>query len=161
MPGTDDTLNLIAELEDSGFRRLLARLAILRAYVQHREANHLSDARAQEEIADAFGARNVDIDDWVYAVYDSVTGRTLRRWENQLLDGGLAGLTDRHGRRSRRSYDSYFGAGTELRKVALHYFADHPNCTGTELHEELAQHVDNGDLPDLRTVQRFLGKMRG
>jgi hypothetical protein len=161
MPRTNDTLDLIAELEDGGFRRLIARLAILRAYVQHREANHLSDARAQEEIADAFGARETDLDEWVYAVYDSVTGRTLRRWENELRDNGLAGLIDSHGRRSRRSYESYFGAGSELRKVAFHYLADHPDCTGTELHDELAAQVDAEDLPDLRTVQRFLSKMRG
>jgi len=156
----DDTLELIAELEDGGFRRLIARLAILRAYVQHREANHLSDARAQEEIADAFSAQETDLDEWVYAVYDSVTGRTLRRWENELLENGLPGLTDRHGRRSRRSYDSYFSAGSELRKVAFHYLADHPDCTGTELHDELAAQVDGEDVPDLRTVQRFLSKMR-
>lgn len=160
MPHTDDTLALIAELEDGGFRRLIARLAILRAYVQHREAHHLSDARAQEEIADAFSAREATLDDWVYDVYDSVTGRTLRRWENLLIDEGLAGLVDSHGRRSRRSYDSYFGTGSELRKIAFHYLADHPDCTGTELHDELARHVDDGDLPDLRTVQRFLSKMR-
>ena len=161
MPHNDDTLELITRLEDGGFRRLLARLAILRAYVQHREANHLSDARAQEEIAEAFSARNADIDDWVYDVYDSITGRTLRRWENLVSEDGLVGLTDSHGRRSRRSYDSYFGSGSELRKVALHYYADHPDCTGTELHDELAQHVDREDLPDVRTVQRFLSKMRG
>lgn len=157
----ENLLDLIANLEDGGFRRLIARLAILRAYVQHREANHLSDARAQEEIAEAFSARETTLDDWVYDVYDSVTGRTLRRWENQLLKNGLAGLVDSHGRRSQRSYDSYFGSGSELRKEALHYYADHPDCTGTELHEELAQHFEGEDLPDLRTVQRFLGKMRG
>ncbi len=161
MPHNDDTLELIAGLEEGGFRRLLARLAILRAYVQHREANHLSDARAQEEVAEAFSARNVDVDDWVYDVYDSVTGRTLRRWENLAKEDGLAGLIDSHGRRSRRSYESYFGAGSELRKVALHYFADHPECTGTELHDELARHFDGDNLPDVRTVQRFLSKMRG
>jgi DNA-binding transcriptional ArsR family regulator len=161
MTQTNETLELIAELEDGGFRRLVARLAILRAYAQHREANHLSDARAQEEIADAFSARETDLDEWVYAVYDSVTGRTLRRWENELLENGLVGLTDRHGRRSRRSYDSYFGAGSELRKIAFHYLADHPECTGPELHDELAAQVDGEDLPDLRTVQRFLSKMRG
>ncbi len=160
MAQRDDTLELIAELEDGGFRRLIARLAILRAYVQHREANHLSDARAQEDIADAFSARETDLDDWVYAVYDSVTGRTLRRWESEVAEHGLSGLVDSHGRRSRRSYESYFGAGSELRKIAFHYLADHPDCTGTELHDELAAQVDGDDLPDLRTVQRFLSKMR-
>lgn len=155
-----DTLDLLANLEDGGFRRLIARLAILRAYARHREANHLSDARAQEEVAEAFSEKQLDVDDWVYAVYDSVTGRTLRRWEQQLRDGGLETLVDRHGRRSQRSYDSYFGPDSELRKIALHYIADHPDCTGPELRDELAEHVSGDDLPDVRTVQRFLGKMR-
>lgn len=161
MSDPDGVLNLLTELEDSGFRRLMARLAILRAYVRYRDANHLSDARAQEEVAEAFSAREADLDDWVYGVYDSVTGRTLRRWENQLKEGGIAELTDSHGRRSRRSYDSYFGDGSEMRKVALHFYADHPDCTSTELLDELRHHFAENELPNLRTVQRFLGRMRG
>ena len=157
----DDPLRELGELEEGGFRRLAARLALLRAYARHREEESLSDAQAQEDTAEAFDQRTADVDDWVYDVYDSVTARTLRRWAQQFRDNGLQGLIDRHGRRSERSYESYFGAGSELRKIALYYIADHPDCTSTELMEELAEHVDEEELPTRRTVQRFLRKMGG
>jgi hypothetical protein len=158
---SDDALGLLAQLEDGGFRRLAARLAILRAYVRHREAERLSDAQAQDDVAEAYGRRDADVPNWAYDAYDSVTARTLRRWANQFREKGLPGLVDRHGRRSERSYESYFGPGSELRKIALYYIADHPDCTSTELRDELARHVDADDLPTRRTVQRFLRKMNG
>lgn len=117
----DDPLRELGQLEEEGFRRLAARLALLRAYARCREEEGLSDAKAQEDIAEAFEQRTASVDDWVYDVYDSVTARTLRRWARQFRDEGLQGLIDKHGRRSERSYDSYFGAGSELRKIALHY----------------------------------------
>jgi hypothetical protein len=157
----DDLLRELGQLEEGGFRRLAARLALLRAYARHRDEESLSDAQAQEDTAEAFDRRTVAVDDWVYDVYDSVTARTLRRWAQQFRDDGLQGLIDRHGRRSERSYESYFGAGSELRKIALYYIADHPDCTSTELLDELAEHVDEEELPTRRTVQRFLKKMGG
>ena len=157
----DDSLRQLAQLEEGGFRRLAARLALLRTYARHREEESLSDAQAQEDTAEAFEQGTAVVDDWVYDVYDSVTARTLRRWAQQFRDDGLQGLIDRHGRRSERSYESYFGAGSELRKIALYYIADHPDCTSTELLDELAEHVDEDDLPTRRTVQRFLRKMGG
>jgi hypothetical protein len=158
----DDLLRELGQLEEGGFRRLAARLALLRAYARHRDEESLSDAQAQEDTAEAFDRRTAAVDEWVYDVYDSVTARTLRRWGQQFRDEGLQGLIDRHGRRSERSYESYFGAGSELRKIALYYIADHPDCTSTELLDELAEHVDEeDDLPTRRTVQRFLKKMGG
>ncbi len=159
MSSDRDPLTALGRLEDGGFRRLAARLALLRAYVRYREREGCSDAQAQDDVADAYKDGTADVPDWTYDVYDSVTARTLRRWTNQFREEGLSGLIDRHGRRSQRSYDSYFGAGSELRKIALYYIADHPDCTSTELREELARHVDKDDLPTLRTVQRFLSKM--
>jgi len=157
----DDPLRQLAGLEEGGFRRLAARLALLRAYARHREEESLSDAQAQEDTAEAFDNRTAAVDQWVYDVYDSVTARTLRRWAQQFRDDGLQGLIDHHGRRSERSYESYFGAGSELRKVALYYIADHPDCTSTELLDELSEHVEEDELPTRRTVQRFLKKMGG
>ena len=157
----DDLLRELGQLEEEGFRRLAARLALLRAYARHRDEESLSDAQAQEDTAEAFDRGTAGVDDWVYDVYDSVTARTLRRWAQQFRDEGLQGLIDRHGRRSERSYESYFGAGSELRKIALYYIADHPDCTSTELLDELAEHVDEEELPTRRTVQRFLRKMGG
>ncbi|WP_263818667.1 helix-turn-helix domain-containing protein [Salinibacter sp.] len=156
-----DPLRRLGRLEEGGFRRLAARLALLRAYARRRDTEGLSDAQAQAAIAEAFDQRTAAVDDWVYDVYDSVTARTLRRWAQQFREEGLEGLIDKHGRRSKRSYESYFGAGSELRKIALHYLADHPDCTSTELLDELAQHVDDDALPTRRTVQRFLKKMGG
>ena len=158
---SDDSLRWLSQLERGGFRRLAARLALLRAYARHREEESLSNAQAQDDVAEAYDRRSVDVDDWVYDVYDSVTARTLRRWANHFQEEGLQGLIDRHGRRSERSYESYFGAGSELRTIALHYLADHPDCTSTDLLEELARHVDADELPTRRTVQRFLRKMGG
>jgi transposase len=158
---SDDPLRVLGRLEDGGFRRLAARLALLRAYAHRRETEGLSDAQAQEDVAAAFDRRTAAVDDWVYEVYDSVTARTLRRWAQQFRNDGLQGLIDKHGRRSERSYESYFGAGSELRKIALYHIADHPDCTSTELLEELAEHVDEDELPTRRTVQRFLRKMSG
>lgn len=159
MSSDHDPLTALAELEDGSFRRLMARLALLRAYARHRDEEGLSDAQAQDDIAEAYEHGTADVPDWTHDVYDSVTARTLRRWAGQFRDDGLPGLIDRHGRRSQRSYDSYFGPGSELRKIALYYIADHPDCTSTDLREELAQHVDEDELPTLRTVQRFLSKM--
>jgi hypothetical protein len=159
MSSDRDPLNALGQLETGGFRRLMARLALLRAYARHRDEEGLSDAQAQDDIADAYENGTADVPGWTYDVYDSVTARTLRRWAQQLRDDGFSGLIDRHGRRSQRSYDSYFGPGSELRKIALYYIADHPDCTSTELRDELAQHVDEDELPTLRTVQRFLSKM--
>jgi transposase len=156
-----DPLRRLGRLEEGGFRRLAARLALLRAYARRRDTEGLSDAQAQAAIAEAFDQRTAAVDAWVYDVYESVTARTLRRWAQQFREEGLQGLIDKHGRRSERSYESYFGAGSELRKVALHYLADHPDCTSTELLDELAQHVDDDALPTRRTVQRFLKKMGG
>ena len=156
-----DPLRRLGRLEEGGFRRLAARLALLRAYARRRDTEGLSDAQAQAAIAEAFDQRTAAVDAWVYDVYESVTARTLRRWAQQFREEGLQGLIDKHGRRSERSYESYFGAGSELRKVALHYLADHPDCTSTELLDELAQHVDDDALPTRRTVQRFLRKMGG
>ncbi|MCS3629962.1 transposase [Salinibacter ruber] len=156
-----DPLRRLGRLEENGFRRLAARLALLRAYARRRDTEGLSDAQAQAAIAEAFDQRTAAVDAWVYDVYESVTDRTLRRWAQQFREEGLQGLIDKHGRRSERSYESYFGAGSELRKVALHYLADHPDCTSTELLDELAQHVDDDALPTRRTVQRFLRKMGG
>jgi transposase len=156
-----DPLRRLGRLEEGGFRRLAARLALLRAYARRRDTEGLSDAQAQAAIAEAFDQRTAAVDDWVYDVYESVTARTLRRWAQQFREAGLEGLIDKHGRRSKRSYESYFGAGSELRKIALHYLADHPDCTSTELLDELAQHVDDDALPTRRTVQRFLKKMGG
>ncbi|WP_263840786.1 helix-turn-helix domain-containing protein [Salinibacter sp.] len=156
-----DPLRRLGRLEEGGFRRLAARLALLRACARRRDTEGLSDAQAQAAIAEAFDQRTAAVDDWVYDVYESVTARTLRRWAQQFREEGLEGLIDKHGRRSKRSYESYFGAGSELRKIALHYLADHPDCTSTELLDELAQHVDDDALPTRRTVQRFLKKMGG
>ena len=156
-----DPLRRLGRLEEGGFRRLAARLALLRAYARRRDTEGLSDAQAQAAIAEAFDQRTAAVDAWVYDVYESVTARTLRRWAQQFREEGLQGLIDKHWRRSERSYESYFGAGSELRKVALHYLADHPDCTSTELLDELAQHVDDDALPTRRTVQRFLRKMGG
>ncbi|WP_263784325.1 helix-turn-helix domain-containing protein [Salinibacter grassmerensis] len=156
-----DPLRRLGRLEEGGFRRLAARLALLRAYARRRDTEGLSDAQAQTAIAEAFDQRTAAVDDWVYDVYESVTARTLRRWAHQFREDGLQGLIDEHGRRSGRSYESYFGAGSELRKIALHYLADHPDCTSTELLDELAQHVNDEALPTRRTVQRFLRKMGG
>jgi len=156
-----DPLRRLGRLEEGGFRRLAARLALLRAYARHRDEESLSDAQAQEDIAEAFDRGTAAVDAWVYDVYESVTARTLRRWAQQFREEGVQGLIDKHGRRSERSYESYFGTGSELRKVALHYLADHPDCTSTELLDELAQHVDDDALPTRRTVQRFLRKMGG
>ncbi len=156
-----DPLRRLGRLEEGGFRRPAARLALLRAYARRRDTEGPSDAQAQAAIAEAFDQRTASVDEWVYDVYESVTARTLRRWAQQFREEGLRGLIDKHGRRSERSYESYFGAGSELRKVALHYLADHPDCTSTELLDALAQHVDDDALPTRRTVQRFPRKMGG
>ena len=156
----DDLLETLAELEPAAFRRLLARLALLHAYARYRNVNSLSDLRAQEDVADRYGAREVEVDDWVYDAYDSVTGRTLRRWEERVKQGGLIGLTDAYGKRSERDYSSYFGPASEMRKVALYFLADHPDCTSTQVLTELQQRFGEEDAPDLRTVQRFLQKFR-
>ncbi len=158
MPDTDDALETLAALEATAFHRLLARLALLRAYARHRDANHLSDAAAQEEVAAQFAARTLEVEPWVYDVYDTVSGRTLRRWEERFQEERLAGLADDHGRRS-RAYASYFDPGTEMRKRALYFLADHPGGTSADLLDELRRHFAADELPDRRTVQRFLAKM--
>ncbi len=159
MPETEDTLATLAGLEDAGFHRLQARLAILRAYAQHRAEHGLSDAAAQEEAARRYAARALEVAPWVYDAYATFSGRTLRRWEERLLAGGLQGLSDDHGPRSGRTYASYFDPGTELRKAALHFLADHPGCTSTDLLGELERRFPPEDVPDRRTVQRFLARM--
>ena len=149
----------MAGLEDGAARRLWARLALLRAYVRHRETNHLSDRQAQEEVAEQVAEQRAEgLDAWVYKTYGSVSGRTLRRWEERLREGGLVGLSDDHGQRSARSYASYFDPGTEMRRRALYFLADHPGCTSTDLLNDLAEHFAADELPDRRTVQRFLQK---
>lgn len=152
-------LKALAGLEPSAFRRLQARLAILRAYVRHRERHHLSDAQAQDDISEQFSEQTLEIPRWVYDEYDSVSGRTLRRWEKQAEADGLEGLVDSHGRRSSRTYSSYFDPGTEMHRTALHFLADHPGCTAPDLLEELRRHFSEEALPDLRTVQRFLARI--
>lgn len=159
MAETASPAQTLSALEKAAFRRLAARLALVRAYLRHKEEYHLSDARAQEEVAERFAARAAEVDEWVYEVYDNVSGRTLRRWAERLDEGGLAGLADDHGPRSQRTYASYFDPGTEMRKRALYFLADHPRCTSAELLGELRNHFDEADLPDRRTVQRFLKKM--
>ena len=160
MSSKNDLLETLAQLESSAFRRLLARLALLHAYTRYRNLNGLSDLRAQEDIADRYGDREVEVDGWVYDAYSSVTGRTLRRWEERVRQGGLVGLTDAYGKRSERDYSSYFGPASEMRKVALYFLADHPDCTSTQILMELQQRFGEEDAPDLRTVQRFLQKFR-
>lgn len=163
-PTADETaaLDVLAALDDGAAQRLLARLALLRAYVRHRDAHHLSDRQAQEDVAEMVAGRMADgLDPWVYDVYDTVSGRTLRRWEERLAEGGLAGLSDDHGQRSARSYASYFDPGTEMRRRALYFLADHPGCTSTELLNDLGRHFSEDELPDRRTVQRFLQKFGG
>ncbi len=159
MAETASPTQTLNALEDTAFRRLIARLALVRAYLRHREEHHLSDTQALEETAERFAERAAEVDAWVYEVYDGVSGRTLRRWAERLAEGGLAGLADDHGPRSERTYTSYFDPGTEMRKVALYFLADHPRCTSGELLDELRRHFDESDLPDRRTVQRFLKKM--
>lgn len=159
MPDDDALLQSVADLEATAFRRLQARLALLRAYARHRDEHQLSDSRAQEVTAKQYDRREVDVPSWVYDVYDSLSARTLRRWEKQLEKDGLAGLIDSHGRRSRRAYTSYFDPGTEMRRVVLHYLADHPDCTASDVMDELQRHFDETELPDLRTTQRFLSRM--
>ncbi|NBC18841.1 MAG: helix-turn-helix domain-containing protein [Bacteroidetes bacterium] len=160
MSNRTDLPTILAGLEPSGLQRLQARLALLHAYLRTRDAEGLSDRQALEQVAAQFNAGAAAVDDWVYGVYDSVSGRTLRRWAERLQEGGLAGLTDDYGKRSERTYRSYFDPGSPLRKVALHHLADHPDCTASEVMAELRQHADGGDLPNLRTVQRFLEKFR-
>lgn len=155
-----DTSQVLARLEDTAFRRLLARLALLRACARCREAHGFSDLRAQEFIAEQYSLRAVDVDDWVYDVYTSISARTLRRWEERLAEGNLVGLTDDYGKRSERDYESYFGSNSEMRKVALYFFADHPSCTAAQIYEALQAHFGKDEMPTLRTVQRFLGKIR-
>jgi hypothetical protein len=147
-------------LEDAAFRRLLARLALLRAYARHRDEHGLSDLGAQEVIAEQYARQEVAVDAWVYAVYPTISARTLRRWEERMVEGGLVGLTDFYGKRSERDYESYFGSNAEMRKVALHFFADHPTCSAAQVFEALREHFGEDELPTLRTVQRFLGKLR-
>lgn len=159
MSDKETTLKALADLEPTAFQRLLARLSILRAYVRHRETHRLSDAQAQEDITERLSKREAEVEPWVHETYDGVSGRTLRRWEERFLEGGLVGLADDHGRRSERSYASYFDPGTEMRKIALYFLADHPECTSTDLLDELHQHFAEEELPDRRTVQRFLAKM--
>lgn len=156
----NDLLETLAGLEPAAFRRLLARLALLHAYVRYRDAQGLSDLRAQEDVAERYGDREVEVDEWVYDAYASVTGRTLRRWEERIKQNGLVGLTDAYGKRSERDYSSYFGPASEMRKVALYFLADHPDCTSTQLLHELQQRFGAEEAPDLRTVQRFLQKFR-
>ena len=160
MSDRTDVTTLLAGLEPSGLQRLQARLVLLHAYLRTRDAEGLSDRQALEQVAAQFNAGTAEVDDWVYDVYDSVSGRTLRRWAERLKEGGLVGLTDDYGKRSERTYRSYFDPGSPLRKVALHYLADHPDCTASQVMDELQRHVDGDDLPDLRTVQRFLEKFR-
>lgn len=156
-----DPLAVLAGLEDAAFQRLAARLALLHRYARLRVAESVSVRQGVETVAGQFNAGTAPVDPWVYDVYDSVSGRTLRRWAERLEEGGLAGLTDDYGKRSERTYVSYFDPGSPLRKAAFHYFADHPDCTARELFDELSNHADPVDLPDLRTVQRFLTKLRG
>ena len=160
MSRENDLLETLAGLEPAAFRRLLARLALLQAYARYRNVLGLSDLRAQEDVAEQYANREVEVDDWVYEAYSSVTGRTLRRWEERVKQSGLAGLTDAYGKRSERDYGSYFGPASEMRKVALYFLADHPDCTSTQVLEELQRRFGEDEAPDLRTVQRFLQKFR-
>ena len=160
MSQENDLLETLAGLEPPAFRRLLARLALLQAYARYRSSFGLSDLRAQEDVAERYASREVDVDDWVYEAYGSVTGRTLRRWEERIRQSGLVGLTDAYGKRSERDYNSYFGPASEMRKVALYFLADHPDCTSTDVLRELQDRFGENEAPDLRTVQRFLQKFR-
>ncbi len=152
--------DMLAGLEDAAFERLVARLTLLHQYLRLREQTGLSTRQALEAVAEQFNNREANIDAKLYAVYESVSGRTLRRWADRLEEGGLAGLTDDYGKRSERTYASYFDPGSPLRKAALHHFADHPECTASEILAALREQMPNEELPDLRTVQRFLTKLR-
>ena len=160
MSRNNNLLETLADLEPAAFRRLLARLALLHAYTRYRNLNSLSDLRAQEDVADQYGDRGVEVDGWVYDAYRSITGRTLRRWEERVKQGGIVGLTDAYGKRSERDYSSYFGPSSEMRKVALYFLADNPDCTSTQVLTELQKQFGEEEAPDLRTVQRFLQKFR-
>ena len=160
MSRENDLLETLAGLELAAFRRLLARLALLQAYARYRSTFGLSDLRAQEDVAERYAGREVEVDDWVYETYGSVTGRTLRRWEERVKQSGLVGLTDAYGKRSERDYNSYFDPTSKMRKVALYFLADHPDCTSTQILEELQNRFGEDEAPDLRTVQRFLQKFR-
>lgn len=151
---------MFAHLEDAAFERLVARLSLLHQYYRLREQTGASTRKALETLAQQFNNGEAPVDMRVYAVYDKVSGRTMRRWAERLEEGGLIGLSDDYGKRSERTYASYFDPGSPLRKVAMHHLADHPDCTAAEMLSMLREQMPKAELPDLRTVQRFLTKMR-
>lgn len=155
------TTEYLAGLEIAGLRRLIGRVSLLHAVMRYRAMEGVSDRQALETLAEQFNSGEAPVEPWVYEVYASVSGRTLRRWKERLDEGGLIGLSDDYGTRSERTYASYFDTGSPLRKVALHHLADHPDCTAGDLLAELRRQFADSELPDLRTVQRFLGRLRG
>lgn len=154
------TTAYIANIEEAGFRRMMARLALLHAVLRHQATQQLSDRQALEDVAALFNRREAPVAAWVYDCYDSVSGRTLRRWKERLDAGGLIGLSDDYGKRSERTYTSYFDPGSPHRKIALHHLADHPGCTASDVLEEMRRQLPESELPDLRTVQRFMEKFK-
>lgn len=141
--------------------RMAARLDVLTRLATFQRTLGVSLRSAAETFALAYTRGDVDVPAEVRAhVGESVSWRTLMRWQESLRRTGPAALGGSYGKRGRRVYLSTVEADPHIRDFVVAMLAATPHATSRHVEMGLAARFPEAALPKLRAIERFLAVTR-
>lgn len=141
-------------LSDAKREAAEARLAVVAAFNAYIRMSRLPLVDAAEAFAAAYSLGDVEVPASTRALCPFFSGRTLRRWRDQLRGLGAAALAPRHGN---RKGTSKIDREPELYELAVTLISSHPHGSAVHLLRGLrARFSGELALPSLRAVERWM-----
>src|SRR5690606_1222238 len=107
-----------------------------------------------------YNAGEVEVARPVRDEVESVSARTLARWQKQLREEGPAALAGHYGARSGRDYQTVIDADPELQNFVVGMIYGHPHCSAKQVMRGLRTRFAKDRIPSYRTVQRYIEQWR-
>jgi len=157
----EEALVELPTLDAAAQARMAARLDVLARMAAFQRTLGVSERKAAEAFALAYTRGDVDVPAEVKAqIGESVSWRTLARWQETLRRTGPAALGGSYGKRGRRVYLSTVEADPHVHDFVVAMVAETPHATARHVEMGLEARFPEAALPKLRAIERFLARWK-
>jgi transposase InsO family protein len=157
LEAVETNLAWYAGLSERARRYVDARAEIVSARRLFRRAAGRRTGASQAAFVGLYNRGSIRLEAWVKETVPRLSLASLKRWIDRGRLGS-AGLADRRG--IARKGTGTIDTSVELRGFIWAMLGQHPDCSGAQVHQGMQARFPEDQVPNLRTVQRFIQRWR-
>lgn len=134
-----------------------ARLYILRAWELFHAKAGLIVWKSQITFCDAYNARSMEIEPWVYETVETISWSTIQGWRKKLKEQGAARLGTRYGN---RKGSGKIDSDEAVRGFIVALIVAKPHVNAKHVMRGLRARFNDRKIASYRSVQRFMSRWK-